>query len=113
MRKVVILTGSETRHVFFRKFIANSMQIEVLASYCESAEKGLSNTVSNAANPKSLKVKHLLDREKSEHDFYDLFNQEVCDLSNPIFISCHVTIAMSFRMVRRCVDSALVNRIYL
>ena len=37
--KVVLITGSELRHEFFRKFIASNSQIKVLATYCES-EKG-------------------------------------------------------------------------
>jgi phosphoribosylglycinamide formyltransferase 1 len=86
VKKIVILTGSETRHSFFRKFIANSKNIIVLASYCESPERGLLNTVKNTAELQSLKVKHLLDREKSENDFFDLFNKEIPDASNPIFI---------------------------
>jgi len=39
--KVIILTGSETRHEYFRKRIASDARIKVLASYCEGQEKSL------------------------------------------------------------------------
>ena len=41
--KVIILTGSEMRHEYFRKKIASDNRIEVLASFCEGTEKSLEN----------------------------------------------------------------------
>ncbi len=37
--KIVILTGSEIRHEYFRKKLASEKQISVLTSYCEGDEK--------------------------------------------------------------------------
>ena len=49
--KLIILTGSETRHAFFRKKIAFDPRIEVLSTYCEGDELSLENRV--AKNDKS------------------------------------------------------------
>ena len=35
-KRIVLLTGSELRHDFFRKFIASTNKIDVILSYCES-----------------------------------------------------------------------------
>ena len=48
--KIIILTGNETRHKFFRKKIANGKRFEVLASYCEDVEKSLENRTLAKAN---------------------------------------------------------------
>ena len=39
--KIVILTGSEIRHEYFRRKIAGDDRIEVLATFCEGQEKSL------------------------------------------------------------------------
>lgn len=84
MRKVIILTGNETRHAFFRKYLGLSPGIEVLNSYCESAlpQEKLLSTGEN----KSLRIRHLASRTQSEQDFFGLFVEKCADKSNPIFI---------------------------
>ena len=39
MKRIVILTGSELRHTFFRTALGNEAGIEVLRTYCEGLEK--------------------------------------------------------------------------
>ena len=56
MRKIIILTGSELRHDFVRKFIADSSEIDVIASYCEGSEKSLKSLVENENEPISFNV---------------------------------------------------------
>ena len=43
MKRIIILTGSELRQTFFRKYIALSENINVVATYCEGLEKSLTN----------------------------------------------------------------------
>lgn len=83
--KVVLLTGNELRHEFFRKFIAIDNQITVLATYCESHQGNLKQTVSNEEE-NTFRIKHLNAREKTEIDFFGLFCEYLPDKSNPIFI---------------------------
>jgi phosphoribosylglycinamide formyltransferase-1 len=93
---VVLLTGSELRHEFFRKFIAHDNHINVLASYCESSKGSLRQLVSEE-NVNNFRSQHLDARDKTEIDFFQLFCDKITDQSNPIFIQkgeinddCHV-----------------------
>jgi len=40
-KRIIILTGNELRHEFFRKFIALDNKIEIINTYCEGTEKAL------------------------------------------------------------------------
>ena len=84
-KKIIILTGSELRHDFFRKWIALAGEIEVLRSYCEGLEKSLVTLVDREAN-NELRAKHLRAREQSEEDFFRLFVEAGSDRSNPYFL---------------------------
>ena len=42
---IIILTGNEIRHKYFRIFISNNPKINVLSSYCEGNEHSLENRV--------------------------------------------------------------------
>lgn len=70
--KVVLITGSELRHEFFRKFIASNSQIKVLATYCES-EKGNLNQIIESESTNSLRRQHLNARKITENDFLEYF----------------------------------------
>lgn len=85
MKKIVILTASELRHTFFRKFIGLSDDILVINSYCEGLEQSL-QTIATAEQDNSLRAKHLSSREQSEKDFFSLFVDNTADNSKPIFI---------------------------
>jgi folate-dependent phosphoribosylglycinamide formyltransferase PurN len=85
-RKIVLLTGSELRHEFFRKFLSINKNITVLASFCESKEGNLLDHVQKDKQPNDLRTLHLLTREIVEKDFFELFCTYVNDKSNPIFI---------------------------
>ena len=62
-KKIIILTGSELRHDFFRKYLASSDEIEVLASYCEGAEKSLASLTKGEPD-NELRMAHLHIREQ-------------------------------------------------
>lgn len=85
MKKIVILTGSELRHDFVRKFIANNSNISVLRSYCEGVETSLRNLVKKE-DGNTMRIKHLIAREQSEKDFFDLYVKTVEDKSNPLYL---------------------------
>ena len=68
----MILTGGETRHVYFRKKLASDKRITVLASYCESDEKSLANRMSQNAQTSRLEIQHVKARKQSEIDFFQI-----------------------------------------
>lgn len=86
MKRIVILTGSELRHTFFRKYIASDERIEVLGTYCEGMEKSLPTLVSQQSD-NELRTRHLQNREQSERDFYQLFVDSIPDRSKPVSIA--------------------------
>jgi phosphoribosylglycinamide formyltransferase-1 len=84
-RRIIVLTGSELRHTFFRKFIAQADGITVLQSFCEGAEKSISAIV--ATQPENeLRIRHLRAREQSEEDFFSLYVDATAEHSNPVFL---------------------------
>ncbi|GEO09932.1 formyltransferase family protein [Segetibacter aerophilus] len=84
MKKIVILTGNELRHQFFRKKIALNSEIQVLSSLCESEENLVEKGAAQVSTTK--RQQHLLAREQSEKDFFELFVNTARDVSNPIVI---------------------------
>lgn len=86
MKRVVILTGSELRHEFFRKYIALSEEIEVINSYCEGQEKSLHTLVEKDTAVNDVRLKHLSAREQSENDFFGLFCETIPNYSNPVYL---------------------------
>src|SRR5690349_18512194 len=85
MKKVVIITGSELRHQFFRMFIASFDTIEVVKSFCESQDANLAQVVEKQED-NALRKKHLVLREQTEKDFFELFCNYTEDKSNPYFL---------------------------
>ena len=85
-KRIVILTGSELRHAFFRKFMALRPGIEVLATWCEGLEKSLGALVEKQTEANDLRKAHLKARECAERDFFQLFVEHAEDRSNPVFI---------------------------
>ncbi|MCW3106788.1 MAG: formyltransferase [Segetibacter sp.] len=85
LKQVVILTGNELRHQYFRKKIALKSGIKVLKTYCESAE----NLIEKGAMQVSSiqRERHLLSRAQSEKDFFEAFTNTVEDLSNAAVIN--------------------------
>lgn len=86
MKKIIILTGSELRHIFFRKFISSYEDIDVVNTYCEGREKNLRSIVYKDKTANTLRLRHLATRERSEKDFFSLFTRGILDNSNPIFL---------------------------
>jgi len=85
-KRVILLTGTELRHEFFRKFIAIHEDITVLSSFCESKKGNILELVQKDEQPKDLRKLHLSTREIIEKDFFEIFCTSVDDQSNPIFL---------------------------
>ncbi|MGZ8939960.1 MAG: hypothetical protein ACXW32_12175, partial [Limisphaerales bacterium] len=85
-RKIIVLTGAELRHTFFRKWVALSPAISVLKTYCEGVEKSIGAIVADQPE-NELRTRHLRAREQSEEDFFRLFVDTSADLSNPHFLA--------------------------
>lgn len=85
MKQVVILTGNELRHQFFRKKIALKTGIKVLKTYCEAEEDLIEKGAVQASFTK--RKQHLLSRQQSEKDFFEAFTTTTHDLSNAVIIN--------------------------
>lgn len=85
--KVIILTGSEMRHEYFRKKIASDNRIEVLASFCEGTEKSLENRMRQNQQISKLELQHVQARAQAEKDFFSYYLTSVKDESLPKFIA--------------------------
>lgn len=85
MKRIIILTGDELRHVFFKKFMSIQSSFNVIATFCESTTGNISNQV-NKESQNSLRMEHLNGRKKSEIDFFQSFCDETIDQSNSLFI---------------------------
>lgn len=83
MPRIVILTGSELRHTFFRTYLASLTGIDVVHSFCEGAEKSLRVSVEKSEGVKNLRMMHVSAREQSEKDFFGVFVDKVDDRSHP------------------------------
>jgi len=86
MKRIVILTGSELRHEFFRKYVALHKDIEVINSYCEGQEKSLRAITEQDKEDNDIRLKHLSARERTEKDFFELFTETSEDYSNPVYL---------------------------
>lgn len=84
MPRVILLTGCETRHSFFRKFLSISPDIQMIKTFCESPisiEKLIS-----VGESTDLRTMHLEARTQSEKDFFGAFVDSCPDHSNPVEI---------------------------
>jgi phosphoribosylglycinamide formyltransferase-1 len=86
MKRIVILTGSNLRHAFVRKYLGSVAEIEVVRSYCEGRENDLRAVVESGAVDGDLRLKHLAARDRAEADFFGLFVDTVADRSNPVYL---------------------------
>lgn len=83
MKKIVILTGNELRHKYFRLKVASADDIAVLATYCESDEKSLKNRINQNPDSSKLERLHVEARDQSEKDFFEEAVNCIEDKSSP------------------------------
>ena len=85
MKRVVILTGSELRHDFFRLMLSIDNRYVVTKSYCEGLEQSLKSRVVRGSYGE-IQHEHVRAREQAEKDFFQDFVELTPDRSNPVFI---------------------------
>ena len=85
-KKIIILTGNEIRHKYFKLKLSLDRRFKVIASYCEGTEKSLANSIK--LNPKISKLEklHVKARTQSELDFFSSYINSTPDLSKSINI---------------------------
>ena len=82
--KVVLLTGDELRHRYFRKKLADNESIKVLQSFCEGLEKSLLNYIDSRPYSSNLMREHVRTRGDSERKFFGDYIDRGEDKSLPI-----------------------------
>jgi phosphoribosylglycinamide formyltransferase 1 len=87
VKRILILTGGELRHIYFRKAMAHDNRFDVVATYCEGTEKSLLAKTFNSDTASWLQKRHVEAREQNEHDFFEEYVSNTKDKSNPIFIN--------------------------
>jgi methionyl-tRNA formyltransferase len=84
LKRIVVLTGNELRHQYFKRKLALKDGITVLKTYCETEESLLQKAAIQSSV--TLRERHLLAREQSEKDFFEAFVETSKDLSNSVVI---------------------------
>ena len=86
LQNIIILTGDEIRHKYFKAVISDNRDINVIQSFCEGTENSLENRIYN--NPKSSKIEkyHINLRVNYENDFFQDRLKKCVDRSNSIYI---------------------------
>ena len=74
--KIIILTGNELRHKFFRKVISSDHRINVIKAYCEKPKEDFFEKIKKIENPKTYLDNHLLSRWQNELNYF----QSITDL---------------------------------
>jgi folate-dependent phosphoribosylglycinamide formyltransferase PurN len=85
-KRIILLTGNELRHQFFRKFLSNKNDLHVVSTYCESSKGGIFDIVDTDLEENKLRRSHLISRNLSEKDFFELYCNNI-DNSKPMFIN--------------------------
>ena len=98
--KIVILTGDEIRHQYFRLKVSNDRRILVLASYCEGDEKSLANRINSNIDSTLMEKLHVTARTQSEKDFFGDSINSLEDKSNCI------------KLAKGKINDELINCIY-
>jgi len=82
MKKIVILTGNEQRHKYFRTLLSNSTYFNVIGSFCENDSASLKKRTLEKKESSLLEIQHVLSREQSEKDFFNDYIENTIDKSN-------------------------------
>lgn len=78
---VVILTGTELRHRFMRMALGSAENINVVYSFCETAEGTALDQAHESGS--QIQIDHLRRRARVEEDFFGSFVRFADDHSNP------------------------------
>lgn len=84
--KIVILTGNELRHQYFRTVMSNDQRFHVLATISEGTENSLENRIRNNPERTKMELFHVSARNQSENDMFHDSVTHMADQSNPFII---------------------------
>lgn len=84
--KVVLLTGSELRHDYFRKKINADSEIDDVLTVCESSDHSLENRVFNNSESSTLLIEHANARMQFEKDYFKIPTGLLTETKSPLFI---------------------------
>lgn len=82
--EIVILTRDSLRHDFIRKAFGMADEITVLRTYCETSGDDLLAEARDSGE--AVRIDHLEQRNRSEHDYFGPFVDIAPDRSNPVEI---------------------------
>lgn len=83
--RVLILTGTELRHTYFRQRLSSRPDLKVVGSVCEGTEKSLLARAT-ASGDSDLLVAHAVARQRMEEDYFGDTAEVVGDSRNTLFI---------------------------
>lgn len=83
-KEIVILTRDSWRHDYIRNVFGLAPGVKVLRAYCETSDDDLLSAA--RAADESVRVDHLERRERSEHDYFGPFVNQIPDRTNPVEI---------------------------
>jgi phosphoribosylglycinamide formyltransferase 1 len=84
MKSIVIISGDELRHKYFRMTLSNDNRFNVVSAYCEGVEHSLESRTNANPNSSALEKLHVLVRKQSEYDFFEEISKKLIDRSNPV-----------------------------
>jgi len=84
--KIILLTGSETRHEYFRKALGNDGRFQVLASYSEGTEQSLEARTKANPHASIRELQHAEARRQAEIDFFGAATCALADTAPTHFI---------------------------
>jgi len=85
MKKIVLITGNELRHDFFRRYLSLDSGFVIVRSFCEHTSDTLQSII--PPDLSSPRLAHLEMRKQSEIDFFKLFCDTIGDKSAPEHIA--------------------------
>ena len=86
MKSIVIVTGDELRHKYFRIALSNDDRFKVVSAYCEDVELSLEARTNENPNSSLIEKLHVSARKQSEKDFFETISRKLVDRSNPVKI---------------------------
>jgi len=83
MKRIIILTGDELRHQYFRTCMALDPRFEVIETVCEGVEKSLGARTRQRTDTSVLERWHLEARDQAEADFFGEVTSHLEDRTHP------------------------------
>lgn len=79
---IIVLTGNEVRHKYFRIKLASDSRFNVLLTVCEGTEESLEKRTLSNPQSSEIEKQHVASRKQSEIDFFQKVIDSTIDNSN-------------------------------